>query len=349
MNLVTNAPHNQNLVADAGAVLPLVMLLSFGGTPAAKEQAAAALGNLALGNAAIRKSVVAAQACPPLLEMLKSSKEKKDDKVRHPPPRATPPTPRATPPRHPPCALSRAISRAISRVEKASPPNSPRSPPISQGAKKLSGSLGKVTAGGPAEAANCLRVLLDKDTTLQASVLPSHPPLAPSLASSLDLHSHPPLASPLSSSLGLAPSHPPLTSPLIPLGLAPSHPPLTSPLILPWPRSLAGRAGRGWAAAARGGAAQGQGQRRGSHTPARRPRRVLRRDGRTGQEVTRSFDAMAAQAKKWRVLAQGHSSGAPSPLRLAAARDGEDGRAAKAAHRGASGALTAAPRELACG
>ena len=226
MNLVTNAPHNQNLVADAGAVLPLVMLLSFGGTPAAKEQAAAALGNLALGNAAIRKSVVAAQACPPLLEMLKSSKEKKDDKVRHPPPRATPPTPRATPPRHPPCALSRAISRAISRVEKASPPNSPRSPPISQGAKKLSGSLGKVTAGGPAEAANCLRVLLDKDTTLQASVLPSHPPLAPSLASSLG-PSPRILPWPL-------PSHPPLTSTLILPWPLPSHPLLASlPLILP--------------------------------------------------------------------------------------------------------------------
>merc|ERR1719482_1184257 len=73
MNLVSGAPKNQKPVADAGAILPLVMLLSFGSTPAAKEQAAAALGNLALNNAPIRKSVVAAQACPSLLEMLKAT------------------------------------------------------------------------------------------------------------------------------------------------------------------------------------------------------------------------------------------------------------------------------------
>jgi len=76
MNLVSGAPTNQKLVADAGAVLPLVMLLTFGATPAAKEQAASALGNLAHKNETIRKSVLAAQAGPALLEMLKPTDAK---------------------------------------------------------------------------------------------------------------------------------------------------------------------------------------------------------------------------------------------------------------------------------
>lgn len=79
MNLVTGAPKHQQTVVDAGAVLPLVMLLSFGATPAAKEQAAAALGNLALKNDKIRKQIVAAQACPALMEMLKKSSDAKAD------------------------------------------------------------------------------------------------------------------------------------------------------------------------------------------------------------------------------------------------------------------------------
>jgi hypothetical protein len=119
MNLVSNAPQHQKTVADAGAVLPLVMLLSFGATPAAKEQAAAALGNLALKNEAIRKSVINAQACPALLEMLKPAAAKAEEK----------------------------------------------------GAKKLEQTKGKVTGGGQVEAANCLRVLLEGDTPLQALVV----------------------------------------------------------------------------------------------------------------------------------------------------------------------------------
>merc|ERR1719149_318411 len=79
MNLVSDAPQHQKAVADAGAVLPLVMLLSFGGTAAAKEQAAAALGNLALKNDKIRKQIVTAQACPALIEMLKKSSDAKAD------------------------------------------------------------------------------------------------------------------------------------------------------------------------------------------------------------------------------------------------------------------------------
>ena len=79
VNLVTGAPKHQQTVVDAGAVLPLVMLLSFGATPAAKEQAAAALGNLALKNDKIRKQIVAAQACPALMEMLKKSSDAKAD------------------------------------------------------------------------------------------------------------------------------------------------------------------------------------------------------------------------------------------------------------------------------
>jgi len=118
MNLVSNAPQHQKTVADAGAVLPLVMLLSFGSTPAAKEQAAAALGNLALKNDAIRKSVVSAQACPALLEMLKGTAKAEE-----------------------------------------------------KGAKKVDKTKGKKTGGSAVEAANCLRVLLEGDTTLQAQVV----------------------------------------------------------------------------------------------------------------------------------------------------------------------------------
>jgi len=72
MNLVSDAPAHQAAVAEAGAVLPLVMLLSWG-TQAAKEQAAAALGNLAKGNAPNRASIVAAQAVPALVEMVKAT------------------------------------------------------------------------------------------------------------------------------------------------------------------------------------------------------------------------------------------------------------------------------------
>jgi hypothetical protein len=77
MNLVSSAAENQKAVSDAGAVLPLVMLLSFGSTPTTKEQAAAALGNLAHKNEAIRKAILAAQAGPALLEMLKPETESK--------------------------------------------------------------------------------------------------------------------------------------------------------------------------------------------------------------------------------------------------------------------------------
>jgi len=77
MNLVSSAAENQKAVADAGAVLPLVMLLSFGATPVTKEQAAAALGNLSHKNEAIRKSILAAQAGPALVEMLKPVAETK--------------------------------------------------------------------------------------------------------------------------------------------------------------------------------------------------------------------------------------------------------------------------------
>jgi len=76
MNLTTGSPENQKPVADAGAVLPLVMLLTFGASPSAKEHAAAALGNLAQKNEPIRKSILAAQAGPALLEMLKATDAK---------------------------------------------------------------------------------------------------------------------------------------------------------------------------------------------------------------------------------------------------------------------------------
>ena len=97
----------------------MVMLLSFGATPAAKEQSAAALGNLALKNDKLRKQIVAAQACPALVEMLKVD------------------------------AAAKTADKGAKKVDK--------------GAKK--------TGGGQVEAANCLRVLLEGDTQLQAIVV----------------------------------------------------------------------------------------------------------------------------------------------------------------------------------
>jgi len=70
-----------------------------------------------MNNATIRKSVVAAQACPPLMEMLKAA---------------------------------------------------PKAAKADKGAKKLDKPLGKATGGSAVEAANCLRVLLEGDTMLQA-------------------------------------------------------------------------------------------------------------------------------------------------------------------------------------
>ena len=72
MNLVTESPKRQKAVADAGGIMPLVMLLTWG-TAAAREQAAAALGNLAHKNEINRKAIVAAQALPALIEMVKGS------------------------------------------------------------------------------------------------------------------------------------------------------------------------------------------------------------------------------------------------------------------------------------
>lgn len=74
MNLLSGAPHHQKTVATAGAIFPLVMMLSFGSTPTAKGHAAAALANLAVKNDEMRKQIVSAQACPALLEMLKAGK-----------------------------------------------------------------------------------------------------------------------------------------------------------------------------------------------------------------------------------------------------------------------------------
>ena len=59
MNLLSGAPHHQKTVATAGAIFPLVMMLSFGNTPTAKGHAAAALADLAVKNDEMRKRVSA--------------------------------------------------------------------------------------------------------------------------------------------------------------------------------------------------------------------------------------------------------------------------------------------------
>lgn len=67
------SPRHQDAVAAAGAALPLVMLLSFGSTVAARAQGAAALAALAAGHAVNRRAVIEQQAVPTLVLMLKES------------------------------------------------------------------------------------------------------------------------------------------------------------------------------------------------------------------------------------------------------------------------------------
>jgi hypothetical protein len=78
MQLVSGSPAHQKAVAEAGAILPLVMLLSWA-SGGAKEQAAAALSKLCEGTAKPnpnRDAVISAQAIPALVAMLSAADEK---------------------------------------------------------------------------------------------------------------------------------------------------------------------------------------------------------------------------------------------------------------------------------
>lgn len=70
-NLAAGSRPMQDAIAATGALLPLLTLISFG-SPAAREQAAAALAKLISKHPANRAAAVQAQALLPLLDLLSS-------------------------------------------------------------------------------------------------------------------------------------------------------------------------------------------------------------------------------------------------------------------------------------
>ena len=73
---------NQDAITEAGAIPPLVALLSGGPDSVATEQAAEALRKLACGNTAGKAAIIEAGAIPPLVALLSPTAGDEEDKAK---------------------------------------------------------------------------------------------------------------------------------------------------------------------------------------------------------------------------------------------------------------------------
>ena len=163
MNLALHSADAQQAILTGGA-LPLLVEMLSAGTPAGQEEAAGAIMNLVTNAPHNQKPVADAGAVLPLVMLLSfggtpTAKEQAAAALGN-------------------LALGNAPLRKAIVGAQACPPlvemlkGAPAADAASdKGAKKLATPMGKTTGGGPVEASNCLRILLEGDAPLQAELV----------------------------------------------------------------------------------------------------------------------------------------------------------------------------------
>ena len=164
MNLALHSADAQQAILTGGA-LPLLVEMLSAGTPAGQEEAAGAIMNLVTNAPHNQKPVADAGAVLPLVMLLSfggtpTAKEQAAAALGN-------------------LALGNAPLRKAILGAQACPPlvemlkGAPAADAAAsdKGAKKLATPMGKTTGGGPVEASNCLRILLEGDAPLQAELV----------------------------------------------------------------------------------------------------------------------------------------------------------------------------------